>query len=322
MESKRQMIEVYAIDVGNGFTKRTKDGINVQIEPSVFVETRMQVDGKFKGIAIDQGTHKHFGTDAILSGYTIQMALGEQDSRRYESQAYKELLFGMIQKDCLADETIIHTLVLGLPNHHFKQYKTDIESMFSKRTVSFQIGYKQQILRIERVIVIPQPFGTYIYAAKGEEKTLIIDGGHGTIDTSYFANSELVQDFSTSDGMKKAYEEILTYVKHKFPDADYKLIEMSEVLSNGVKYRGERYQISEDTYVQNVLDRHFNQVYESLIVNYGSFVNFDHVIWSGGMALMHAKRIIAKKEPHFDIIIEPQIANVLGFYELGVVIDD
>ncbi|MGL4953236.1 MAG: hypothetical protein ACRC5Q_05515, partial [Culicoidibacterales bacterium] len=85
---------------------------------------------------------------------------------------------------------------------------------------------------------------------------------------------------------------------------------------------GERYQISEDTYVQNVLNRHFNQVYESLIVNYGSFVNFDHVIWSGGMALMHAKRISAKQEPHFEIIIEPQIANVLGFYELGAVLDD
>ncbi|MGL5914884.1 MAG: hypothetical protein ACRCZG_01360, partial [Culicoidibacterales bacterium] len=82
------------------------------------------------------------------------------------------------------------------------------------------------------------------------------------------------------------------------------------------------YQIFDDMYVQNVLDRHFNQVYESLIVNYGSFVNFDHVIWSGGMAQMHTQRIIAKQEPHFEIIIEPQIANVLGFYELGVVLDD
>lgn len=320
MATNKQEIAVYAIDLGNGFTKRTHDGNHICVEPSVFVETRLQIDDSYKGISINGGKYKHYGLEAIQSGYPLQMALGDQDSQRYESEQYLEILLGMIQKDCHESETLIQTLVLGLPNHHFKRHKKAVEQRFAKLVATIQATDRQQQIYINHVIVVPQPFGTYVHTAKGEDKTLIIDGGHGTIDASYFANSELVSDFSTTDGMKKAYEDILIYVKQKFPDTDYKLIEMSEMLLHGVKYRGQRYTIAEDTYVQEVLDYHFSLLYETLIANYGSFVKFDRVIWSGGMANIHAKRIQAKQESHFEIIREPQLANVLGFYELGVAV--
>ena len=312
--------DVYSIDLGNGFAKR-QFGTKVIVEPSVFsIPTNYFGTSNERLVSLNDDRKLYIGQDAFDSGYLVENAIGEEDIKRYDSPEYKELLFGFMAKD-LKNDTSINLLVLGLPVKHFKQKREELQAIAKgKKMVS--VGDKQIVLEIKNCIVVPQPLGTYMYLeskdfdTKGSQ-TLVIDGGSGTLDITEMKGQEVISHDGANLGMNEPYEEIVNILESEYNGIDITVNHIPDILENGLRYQGGNIKINEVPSVVKVLDNHFNAVMKKIIAKYKSFNKFDNVIWTGGMALSHEKRINAKKLPNFIILKDGQTANVKGYYEFG-----
>lgn len=313
--------DVYAIDLGNGFAKRQWGSASMAIEPAVFarpIDYFNTVNEKLVSLLDDRKLY--IGKDAFDSGYLVENAIGEEDIARYDSPEFKELLFGFIAKDCKID-SVINYLILGLPVKHFKNKRESLQKMaVGKKMVS--IGSKQIVIEVKQCIVVPQPLGTYMYLETKDmdtktSKTLVIDGGSGTLDITEMKGQEVISFDGSDLGMNSPYEEIVNILETEYNGIDINVNYIPYILENGLKYAGGVIKVDEFPQVIKVLDRHFDAVLKRIISKYKSFNKFDNVIWTGGMALSHEKRIKGKHIPNFTVLKDGQLANVKGYYEFG-----
>lgn len=312
--------DVYAIDLGNGFAKR-QFGSKVIVDPSVFsIPTNYFGTSNDRLVSLNDGRKLYIGSNAFESGYLVENATGEEDIKRYNSPEFRELLFGFMAKDLKADSTI-NLLVLGLPVKHFKQKREELQDMAKgKKMVS--IGDKQIVLEIKNCIVVPQPLGTYMYLESKDfdtkgSKTLVIDGGSGTLDVTEMKGQEVISYDGANLGMNEPYAEIADFLETEYNGIDITVNHIPDILDNGLRYQGGNIKVSDMPRVVKIMDNHFQLVLKKIIGKYRSFNKFDNVVWTGGMALAHEKRINAIHLPSFIILIDGQIANVKGFYDFG-----
>jgi plasmid segregation protein ParM len=312
--------DVYSIDLGNGFSKR-QFGSKVIVEPSVFsVPTSFYGTSNDRLVSLNDGRKLYIGSDAFESGYLVENAIGEEDIKRYDSPEFRELLFGFMAKDLKGDSTI-NLLTLGLPVKHFKQKREELQAMAKgKKMVS--VGDKQIVLEIKNCIVVPQPLGTYMYLESKDfdtkgSKTLVIDGGSGTLDVTEMKGQEVISYDGANLGMNEPYAEIADLLETEYNGIDITVNHVPDILSNGLRYQGGNIKVCDMPSVVKILDNHFALVLKKIIGKYKSFNKFDNVIWTGGMSLAHEKRINARSLPNFIILKDGQTANVKGYYEFG-----
>lgn len=309
---------IYAIDLGNGFTKRTA-GTEVSIDPTVFAYPNTFFgEGANKAIMINNQKALLIGKEAVSSGQSLQYVLGDSNLKRYESEEYKQLILAFIAKDLQSDITI-EKLVLGLPIDHYKAQNDKLAKVFENSKNLAEINGESYLIEIQKVIVVPQPMGTYLSVidTSQQETVLIVDAGYGTVDVSELVGLNSVRNFGADIGLKQAFIEINAYLKETYADCYITVGRVHEALMKGLKYKGAYINVFEDEFIQSTLDSHFNKLYAMLVETYGGFTKFDKVIFTGGTASMHKERIEAKQEPNFVIVDNPQIANVEGFYEFG-----
>ncbi|MGL5383783.1 MAG: hypothetical protein ACRDCC_09895 [Culicoidibacterales bacterium] len=309
---------IYAIDLGNGFSKRTF-GSETFIDPTVYAfPNTFFGDGDKLAISINNQQAFLLGTDAVNSGQPLQYVLGDSNIKRYESDSYKQLVLAFIAKD-LKDDVTIEKLVLGLPIDHFKAKKDALVKSFAKTKNLAMCNGESYLIDIKEVMVVPQPMGTYIHTlnSQKQEVTLIVDAGYGTVDVAELTGLNSVRNFGADIGLKQAFIEINSYLKETYADCHISVGTVHDALLNGLKYKGAYIDIFEDEFIQQALKNHFDRLYAMLVENYGSFTKFDKVIFTGGTAEMHKKHIEAKEEPNFIIVKNPQTANVEGFYTFG-----
>jgi plasmid segregation protein ParM len=312
--------DVYAIDLGNGFAKRQFGGKTI-VEPSVFaVPTNFFGTSNERLVSLTDERYLYIGAEAFDSGYLVENAIGEEDIKRYDSPEFKELLFGFMAKD-LKSDTVINLLVLGLPVKHFRAKRNDLQNMVKgKKMVS--VGSKQIVLEIKQCIVVPQPLGTYMYLESKDfdtkgAKTLVVDGGSGTLDITEMKGQEVISYDGNNLGMNEPYEEILDVLETEYNGLEINVNHVPDILLSGLRYAGGNIKVSDNPKIIRILDNHFNAVIKRIIGKYKSFNRFDNVVWTGGMALAHEKRIKDRNLPNFIILKDGQTANVKGYYEFG-----
>ncbi|MGG1219403.1 ParM/StbA family protein [Priestia endophytica] len=314
--------DVYAIDLGNGFAKRMWGTKSKAVDPSVFAVPL----GYFntvsdKLISVSDNKEIYIGQDAFDSGHLVENAIGEEDIERYSSQEYKDLLFGFMAKDCKADTTI-QLLILGLPVKHFRNKREELTKLGQGKKM-VKVGENQIVLDIKQCIVVPQPLGTYMYLESLKKidtaaaKTLVIDGGSGTLDVTEMKGREVISYDGSELGMNSPYEQILTYLETEYNGIDITVNHIPDILENGLRYAGGNIKVADMKPVVQILDNHFTLVWKRIIQKYKSFNKFDHVVWTGGLALSHKSRIEARKIPNFMILKDGQTANVEGFFDFG-----
>lgn len=312
--------DVYALDLGNGFAKRAF-GSNVVVDPSVYaVPTNYFGTSNERLVSLYDNRKLYIGEDAFNSGYLVQNAIGEEDIERYSAQEFMELMYGFMARD-LKSDTVINLLVLGLPVKHFKAKRESLQKQVGKKIVT--VGEKQVVLEIKKCLVVPQPLGTYMYLeskslidTKGSI-TLVIDGGSGTLDITEMKGQEVISFDGSNLGMNTPYEAIATLLETEYNGVEITVNHVPDILENGLRFAGGRIKVSDMPEVVSILDNHFDSIMSKIIAKYKSFNKFDHVIWTGGMALAHEKRINSRKLPNFTILKEGQTANVQGYYEFG-----
>jgi Actin like proteins N terminal domain len=328
-ENQEKVIDVVAVDLGNGFIKSTDDGENVKIEPAVYspFKNLFQLSSKkINPISVNDGESVLIGQEALESGFPYKSALGESDSRRYYSKEYKDLLFGTIGKH-LGESGEVRMLVLGLPNKHFldPEIKKDLIEMVKGRKI-VKIGDAEMVINIQDALVIPQPVGSLIYLqSEGKEflgRVLVVDGGYGTLDLSEVKQQNVV-DYQQKDlGLKQAYKSVASLLERKLGDTEFHINEIPHLLKNGIPVNGRIiHPLEEFPEVGEILNQHFEELYSFVIDCYGSLRKFESVVWTGGVALAHHQRILEKHHltdsQNSIILTNGQVANAQGFYQYG-----
>jgi plasmid segregation protein ParM len=313
----------YAIDLGNGFAKRKFDG-QVVVEPSILAEDPGYFSsGTNKNIMSYQDSPNYFiGDDVTKYQLSAVPALGEDDLNRYSSIEFKKLMYGFIAKD-LKHSVEIPLLVTGLPVNHFKAKADEVKRMLQgKKIIVFE--EKELVIDIKDVHVIPQPMGTYmqLVAEKKvnpeEDKTLIIDGGHGSLDVTEMTGYTITKRAGENRGSKVAHIEIYNYLVDKFGDlASITLTNIANLLEKGLIHDGSIIDIREMPEVKAILKRHFDSMFSFVRNNNFSLTDYKQVVFTGGIGEMHRVRIQEKKKNNFIIKDKAQEANVNGYYDYG-----
>jgi hypothetical protein len=306
------VVDVLAIDLGNGYMKDTDDGVTVNIEPSVYSLPKdgvgLRNDGQ-ENKRVSLGTHgkEYFiGADAVESKRPLESALGESDIERYQSEEYLVLLFGTIAKKYQQDVKI-KRLSLGLPNAHFApMHKKLIETVEGRQLV--QVYGKEILIEIEQVEVLPQASAVYLYLFAQE-----------TIEEDANVNSfKVISQAGRSIGLQTAFQDIQRVLENKYEGYEGSVLEIERYMREGFRWGGKRnINIKEFPKVKEILDDNFNTFYKWVISQHRNLNKFDYVVWAGGMAGQHRDRIDAKEQDNFLVLGEPQTAIVKGLYYNG-----
>lgn len=308
------VIKALGIDLGNGFVKMYSD-TKTLVEQAVFCHAA-EVDfnnSNSNSITISD-KNIYVGQDAIDSGLDLRSAVGRIDAiSRYSSEEYINLMYAFIFLYGDKNNIEIDNLVLGLPNNHFKSCKEVLKNNFENRKVIIN----QKIIKINNVVVLPQPYGGYLGSQLGKSTVAIVDLGQGTVDyTILNKNGEIIDMFSTEDGVKKYYLATLQYLKGLFPTHDLKLEDIPIILKEGIKdHRGNYIDITDET-IKEIKSKHTTVLLTPIIEKYNYLTKFDNILFIGGGAEVYKEEIIALAEHSNNIKIgnDPQILNAKGFY--------
>ncbi|AID50232.1 ParM/StbA family protein [Bacillus mycoides] len=323
----------YAIDLGNGFTKRASKK-NKSLEADVITELSVLApvddyynEASFTKIELTNTDFPYYiGEEARKSKLPLIRALGENKAKRYEDPTFKKQLFGFIAKDFKKNVTI-PLLVTGLPVSHFGNQRESIQKVAMEET-AVKVNGQLITIKVKQCLVIPQPVGTQYYLVKKEiinkeDRILIIDGGFGTFDVTDMSGNAVIDRLGTELGCEKAFMAIEQIVRDNIGETpDLSVSNMHYILENGYKYNGSLYDLYTHKDVAEKVDeelqRHFDAALREVSQKFNLAV-YDKIVWTGGMAALHKKRIEKKKEqfPTFAVLENGQEANLLGYYYLG-----
>lgn len=323
----------YAIDLGNGFTKRASKK-NKELEAAVITELSVLApvddyynEAKFTKIELTNTDFPYYiGEEARQSKLPLIRALGENKAKRYEDPTFKKQLFGFIAKDFKKNVTI-PLLVTGLPVSHFGNQRESLQKVAMEET-AVKVNGELITIKVKQCLVIPQPVGTQYYLVKKEiikkeDRILIVDGGFGTFDVTDMSGNAVIDRLGTELGCEKAFLNIEQIVRDNIGETpDLSVSNMHYILENGYKYNGSLYDLyTHKDVAENVdaeLQRHFESALREVSQKFNLAV-YDKIVWTGGMAALHKKRIEKKKEqfPTFEVLENGQEANLLGYYYLG-----
>ncbi|PEP86109.1 ParM/StbA family protein [Bacillus pseudomycoides] len=323
----------YTIDLGNGFTKRASKK-NKALEADVITELSVLApvddyynEAEFTKIELTNTDFSYYiGEEARKSKLPLVRALGENKAKRYEDPIFKKQLFGFIAKDFKKSVTI-PLLVTGLPVSHFGNQRESLQKVAMEET-AVKVNGELITIKVKQCLVIPQPVGTQYYLVKKdiikkEDRILIIDGGFGTFDVTDMSGNAVIDRLGTELGCEKAFMTIEQIVRDNIGETpDLSVSNMHYILENGYKYNGSLYDLyTHKDVAENVdaeLQRHFEAALREVSQKFNLAV-YDKIVWTGGMAALHKKRIEKKQEqyPTFTVLENGQEANLLGYYHLG-----
>lgn len=319
----RKISTLYAMDLGNGFTKRLFDGSAVITEPSVFSEVPRLNNSTRHYFSIDKHYNYFVGQDVFDANLDPDVAVNGRE--RYFANAYKRMLLGFVASDFINyDEVEIPVLVLGVPNTDHEAVQERMEDFYTGKFVVTVDGERQLTVDIKLCIVLPQPLGTYAYAVshgivqEWGDKVLVCDAGSGSFDVASITGDIIKRDEGITLGALDAYMELRKYLIKQHGGLSTITVEnMPNILNNGLSIDGAANIIIEDPTVRLILQHNFDKMYQFIQKAKFDFDEHTAVLWTGGTSILHQQRIEAKKKNTFVVLAEAQQANVIGFYEIA-----
>jgi plasmid segregation protein ParM len=266
-------VKILGADIGFGYTKAT-DGRQTQVFKSVVGEatTAQFTDTLLPSTAatprhIEYGGERYFVGELAESqsrgrGFTL-------DQGQFLGQYAKTLALASIAP--LVDSGDPIRLVTGLPISFFRKHKDALTTLLQNRhAVTLVQPNGERIdknLNIERVRVIPQPFGSMFNLMLNDlgkpssqrflsEKIGIIDIGFRTSDYTISEKTKFSErgSMSTDSGISAAYTAIAALLQEK-SGVNVELYRLYESITRGnIKIKGQRFDL------KAVTEQAFNQL--------------------------------------------------------------
>ncbi|MBZ4655264.1 MAG: hypothetical protein JG781_2623, partial [Peptococcaceae bacterium] len=316
------------IDLGYGYVKVT-DGQKEYIFPStVGLGTELKFNSlllNFKkptdNLVITVDSKKYFVGDlAIRQSQIVTRSLGRN---RVEDISAKVLLLAGLALFAENGEQKFN-VVTGLPVDYYQLYKDDWALLMQgTHAVKFGSGSEERpkIITIDRIQMIPQPFGTLYDRKLDSEGTLlenelaglkvgIVDIGYKTSDLALADDLEFVsrQSISSEIAMSTAYNLIAQKIQDKFklekePYELDKIIETGVVRVAGVPHDISEFKKEAFTLLADKIATEVNSIWDKREI--------DVILLTGGGGKAISEYFLPKF-PQAVLVNGPQFANVRG----------
>lgn len=333
---------VRAIDVGYGNVKFTTshDDAFGKIECSQF-PSRSPIAGD-KGIAagllqgrktvvVDvNGTNYEVGYDVVKAQGTFdETSVLNKDFCL--SDAYMARLKGAlayIKMDASFTGDNLALLVLGLPVSTFRNEQ--LRNKLKQRVLGTHDLPDGKVIKVERVLVMPQPMGAYfeyafehsMFEKMQEQNNLIIDPGFLTFD--WLMSAGLVPIDARSDSVNRGMSSVLKAVAEESKRKEgwetdvsllVKLLEEHFRLGRPYNVYGVERDVSNYIGPGKAI---INEAVAALGNSVGDGADIQNIILSGGGAVLYLDAIKEKFKHHKIIVMEnPVFSNVRGFQLAG-----
>jgi plasmid segregation protein ParM len=321
------------IDLGYGYVKVT-DGQKEYLFPStVGLGTELKFNSlllNFKkptdNLVITVDNKKYFVGDlAIRQSQMVTRSLGRN---RVEDISAKVLLLAGLALFAENGEQKFN-VVTGLPVDYYQLYKDDWALLMQgTHAIKFGSGSEERpkIITIDKIQMIPQPFGTLYDRKLDSEGTLlenelaglkvgIVDIGYKTSDLALADDLEFVsrQSISSEIAMSTAYNLIAQKIQEKFK-LEKETYEMDKIIETGVvRVAGVPHDISEFkkeafTLLADKIATEVNSIWDKREI--------DVILLTGGGGKAISEYFLPKF-PQAVLVNGPQFANVRGYLKLA-----
>lgn len=338
---------VVSIDLGNGFAKgytTNRDGVlvrpNIIGRASEFTGDELTGGGNIHKLS--RYLCKEIDKELFVWGADIYKSQNPLDSytteKRYQRSVYK-LLCNFMLAELSEDENEI-IVVTGVPSKEKgTTYEEDLKHVFRGTHVVSVDGY-EKIIKVKEVLVLPQPVGTIIYLYLdddgkvrdpkiAEEYIGVIDIGSGTTDLDGVQDLQIVEgDRATiQNGVHDVYGKISDWINHNYPEANSTAKKVEQQLN--IKEIDDSYQVSkrQSIDITEIKKEAFQQFAEDITnaieLNWRRRSKFDRILLSGGgAAIKEISDFFKQWEQDIEIVEDNQVANVIGFYRFGVLMNN
>ncbi|WP_434718284.1 PRTRC system protein D [Paraburkholderia sp. A1BS-2L] len=234
------------------------------------------------------------------------------------SDNYAALLFGAI---CFAGVTRIQRLVLGASMRNFEKDSAVLKQRF---VGEHDFGHGRVI--VEKVVVIPQPFGSLVLAAscrgdnfRRDDAHLVVDVGCFTTDWVY-ANG-FAMDYNRSGGMPGGTSQIVRRIAKLVSRDEDEEVDEIELIDKALREKSPFF-----FYGRNVELAPYIELSAPIIADVvmdlqnriAPLPDVHSIILSGGGIALYAAAIRrAFPRVIIEVIDSPCLANVLGFRMIG-----
>ncbi|KVK87694.1 plasmid segregation protein ParM [Burkholderia ubonensis] len=321
---------VFAIDVGYGNTKYAHRAANNSVATGMFpslapLAASRSLAGYGEGIltarkvapiVVDQVEYE-VGPDVSLTAAYGNTGRTLADDYVL-SNNYAALLFGAIH---FAGVSHIERLVLGLPVHNMKKYAAELKERFAG-----ELDFGAGRVKIDKVMVIPQPLGSLVLASSNRQGGFARDVEHLVIDVGYFTTdwvyaSGFTMDDKRSGGMpggaSQIYQRIASLIARDQGDAVEDIERIDKALREQKPFFFYGTNIDLAPYLEQAQPL-ISGVVKEIQNNVGRLANVQSIILAGGGAALYAV-IIRRAFPRvvIEVIDAPCYANVRGFLLVG-----
>lgn len=214
------------------------------------------------------------------------------------------------------EESVIDVnVVAGLPVAYYADQKEDLEKLLKDLDGSCieinKIG-KKQVIKINKVMILPQACGIIIEKNKKNESSLVIDIGGGTWDVAQFDGLKLVEKATYEEGMLVLYSAIAQMLNSKHY-TNFKEYHIQNIIERGFFTVGDSKKGIEE--IEEYLDREVRKIVSTIKRNFNTNdVDNFYLIGGGALAL---KEYVRKYFPAIEVEENCQFTNVNSFAFMG-----
>ncbi|WP_432822785.1 hypothetical protein [Trichloromonas sp.] len=331
-------MEILGIDIGFGFTKAT-NGNESLVFKSVFGEA---TDVQFRELILaDAAQDEHLQIDVDGKSYFLGELAERQSNVRFFTLDQGQFIAKFAKILALAAAArlvgghIPINLVTGLPIGYYQKYKKDVAAILrgEHRVVLTDAAgqTKEKIININKVRVIPQPFGSMFNLMLNDlgelgdkrlvkEKIGIIDVGFRTSDYTISDKMRYSERGSrtTDSGIARAFNVIATKLREE-SGVNVELYRLYDAVDRGfIKIRGKEYDLKELT--EQVFSQLASTVANEVDRLWADDWDIDTMVITGGGGAVLAKYLSPLLKGHVlpvDDASDARLNNVYGYRKFG-----
>lgn len=214
------------------------------------------------------------------------------------------------------EESVIDVnIVAGLPVAYYSDQKEDLENLIKSldnSCIEINKLAKKQVIKINKVLILPQACGIIIEKNKQNESSLVIDIGGGTWDIAQFNGLKLTEKATYEKGMLVLYSAIAQMLNSKYYTT-FEASDIQNIIDRGYfTVKGVKKGIAE---IEEYLNNEVRKIASTITRDFDttSIDNF-YLIGGGAIAL---KDYIKKYFPAIEVEEHCQFTNVNSFAFMG-----
>ncbi len=323
------MAKNFGVDVGFGFTKSIEREGKV-LFPSVVGEAHdiryqpgFNPRDPLNKITVDlEGDRFFLGRLAIKQSSLLRNTLSKERIISRESRALFLAALGIL----FDEEMGVANMVTGLPVDEYTEFKDQLQEMLLGPH-NFRINGQNKIVRLGKVRVIPQPFGTVfnlLLTPEGEiadqklgySRLGVIDIGFRTSDFCVSDNLEFIDHLSSTStvALKDAYDLVSRGLNEQFGinRSPYQLEE--SIREKKVGYQGSEVDIEE--LVEDAYSTVARKVVSEVVSRWPERWDLDRILVTGGGGIT-LFNYLAEELKNLQLVEKGQFSNASGYLKVA-----